>query len=290
MPMSALPIVVLGNFDGVHRGHRALLQAARSLADDTRGEVVVWTFDTLPEAAITPLSSREKLLLAEGADRILYASFATVKAFSPRRFVKEILHDTLGAGACVCGYNYTFGLGGSGTPTELATLCHEYGIACHVIPQITLDGEEVSSSRIRTLLREGDIVRAEALLGHPFSFLDTVVGGNRIGRTLGFPTINFTPEASRCLPRRGVYASSCRLPDGRVYAAVTNIGSRPTVTANDNAVIETHLLDFDGDLYGLEVEVILHAFLRPETKFPSKEALQSAIAEDMRRARLTVFT
>lgn len=285
--MSSSPIVVLGNFDGVHRGHRALLQAARTLAETMHGEVTVWTFDTLPDAAITPLPLRESLLLSYGADRVLYASFAAVKELSPRAFVKEILRESLGAVACVCGYNYTFGCGGSGNPATLTALCREQGILCHTVPQVTHHGEEVSSSHIRALLRVGETERANALLGHPVSLVGTVVCGNRIGRTLGFPTANLVLGAD-CLPKRGVYASLCHLPDGRSFPAVTNIGCRPTVTEEESITAETHLLDFAGDLYGTTVRVDLLTFLRPETKFPSVAALKAAVGEDLRRVRRTL--
>lgn len=284
MPATS-PIIVLGNLDGVHCGHRALLQTARALADERRTSVTVWTFDTLSEAAITPFPLRQRLLREAGADTVLSASFAAVKDFSPRKFVEEILRGELHAAACVCGYNYSFGKGGIGTPSLLASLCEELGIACHIIDPVTVDGEAVSSTRIRALLRQGRIEDAEKLLGHPYLLVGKVVRGNAIGRTLRIPTVNLLPEEGLCLPKHGVYAAACRLSDGTTYPAVTNIGERPTVADDKGTVIETHLLDFEGTLYGKEITVALRSFLREERKFPSLAELKQAIDQDILSAR-----
>lgn len=285
MPASKRPIVVLGNFDGVHRGHRALLRKAASLAAEDGASVLVWTFDSLPTPAITETALRRELLLAYGADDVLFDAFKNVKDLSPRQFVEQILRDKLGAEAAVCGYNYSFGRHGSGDAALLSALCAEYGIACHTVDRVTLDGEEISSTRIRELLAAGELDRATALLGHPYLFRGEVVPGQALGRTIGIPTVNFTVDRTVCLPKRGVYASFCYLPDGRIVPAVTNVGYRPTVSEDEITVIETHLLDFSGDLYGVSLPVGLLSYLREEKKFPSLDALREAISFDSHRAR-----
>ena len=284
MPISSHPVVVLGNFDGVHLGHQALLRRARTLADEAGTAVVVRTFDTLPDPAVTPLPERERLLRLYGADTVVFDSFAAIKDLSPRQFVRDLLKDELHATAVVCGYNYTFGRHGSGDAALLAALCAEESIACHTVDRVTLDGAEVSSTRVRALLSEGKIEEATALLGHPYALCGTVIPGQALGRTLGLPTVNFSAEESLLLPRRGVYASLCLLPDGRALPAVTNVGCRPTVTDDGAAVIETHLIGVSEDLYGLSLRVELCSFLRDETKFPSLDALKAAVADDCRRA------
>lgn len=284
MPNTKGPIVVLGNFDGVHLGHRALLKRAVSLAAEAATTVVVRTFDTLPERAITPLAERKRLLLHYGADAVVFDSFAAIKDFSPRQFVLDILYSELHAEAVVCGYNYTFGHKGSGNAALLADLCKELGIACHTVDRVTCEGEEISSTRIRALLSEGKIEEATTLLGHPYALCGTVVHGNALGRTLGLPTINFDTDKTLLLPKRGVYAALCRLPDHRAVPAVTNVGCRPTVTNEEKTVIETHLLDCSEDLYGASLRVELLSFLREERRFPSLDALQAAIADDCRHA------
>ena len=277
-------IVVLGNFDGVHRGHQALLAAAASIKKALSLPVTVWSFDALPGACLTTPAHRRDTLYAYGADEVIYDRFERVRTFSPERFFREILVESLQAKVCVCGFNYSFGQNGAGNAETLAALCREAGLLCHVVPAVAANGEAVSSTRIRTLLREGRVAEAGDLLGHPYELAGTVENGRHFGRTMGLPTVNQRFGEGLCLPMRGVYATYCRI--GReVYPSVTNIGCCPTVTDGKKTVMETHIIDFQGELYGQEVAVGFLQWLREERRFPSVEALQEEIAENGRRAR-----
>ncbi len=276
-------VVALGNFDGVHRGHRAILTAARKEAEANSLPVTVWSFATLPKAAITPPSLREEILLRAGADQVVYDTFDRVRDMAPEIFVREVLASALGATVCVCGFNYSFGKGGKGDAALLKTLCRGFGITCRVVPAVTVEGQAVSSSRIRQLLGEGRMEEVASLLGWPYRYVAPVESGRGFGRTMGLPTLNQRVEEGVCLPRRGVYATACRVGD-RVFPAVTNLGVCPTLTAGDRLAIETHLLDFDGSLYGETVEVSFLRFLREERTFPSVEALKAEIERNRREA------
>jgi len=277
-------IVALGNFDGVHKGHQALIAEARRLGDALSLPVSIWSFETLPDVSLTTPAQRAACLHAYGADEVIYDAFARVRDFTPERFFREILLEALNAKACVCGFNYSFGQYGVGRAATLEALCREAGILCRVVPEISLDGETVSSTGIRALLREGRVEKAASLLGHPFVLTGRVENGRHFGRTMGLPTLNQRFGEEVCLPARGVYATFCRFGD-KTYPSVTNIGCCPTVTDGNETIIETHILDFQGELYGEEVDVGFLRWLREERKFSSVEALKEEIEENCRMAR-----
>ncbi len=277
-------IVLLGNFDGVHIGHRALIERGRAEADKRGLALTVWTFDTLFSPALTAKEDRAGLLRLYGVDEIITESFERVKNLLPSEFVSEILKKSLNAEACICGYNYSFGRGGKGDPRLLTELCSEYGIEAVTVDKVTLENGEVSSSEIRKKLTDGDIEGANKLLGRPYFLRDTVKKGAKKGRTVGMPTANFYPEGL-CLPKNGVYATLTHLPNGEILPSVTNIGTRPTVNDGRGVSAETYIIGFDGDLYGKTVKVEFFAFLRPERKFESLDEVHNAVKTDIKKAK-----
>lgn len=276
--------VALGFFDGVHLGHRAVLGAC---AENDLHHVVL-TFSQ-PPAKVTgracpPLltdNARKAALLGElGADDIIFADFASIRELSPADFVRTILHERLHAKQVYCGFNYRFGKGGSGDTALLTALCSEYGITVTVIEPVYLDGETVSSTRIRACIAAGEVDRAAELLGGCYTIEGDIGGGNHIGTTMGFPTVNIPIGEELCVPRYGVYAARITI-DGRSFAAATNIGVHPTVEEISRPLCESFLLDFEGgDLYGLHAVCELRQFIRGERKFESIEELQTQIRHD----------
>lgn len=282
--MDGKSIVVLGNFDGVHIGHQALIAEGQRLSDKLGLSLIVWTFDTIPSPAITSVSNRETLLRSYGVDRVVTDSFASVKGMSCSEFVSDVLVKKLNCGACVCGYNYSFGKGGVGTPAMLTELCRPLGIEVSVVDRVTLNGEDVSSTRVRGLLSDGNVTGACELMGRYYFLTGTVEKGAEKGRTLGIPTANLYP-VGRCLPKNGVYATVTTLPDGRRLPSVTNVGERPTLDDSRGISAETYIIDFEGDLYGKEIRVDFIEFIRSERRFPSLTALSEATKDDILKAK-----
>ncbi len=299
-------VLCLGNFDGVHRAHAALLEAGRALADSlsprpshtdaspAKAPIPCGAFcffrpssDYLPHrtaahpAHLTTLRQRLALFAASGMDFACLCEFPAVQSLPPDAFLDRLAAEAGCIGA-VCGYNFRFGHRATGTPAEIVSY---FGADRTVIlPEMTLDGDTVSATRIRALLRSGNATRAAALLGRPYSLSATVTHGKQLGRTLGFPTANqyFLPES--LIPAHGVYAARCHTPDG-VYPGVANIGTHPTVDAHARVNCETYLLGYTGDLYGKRMTVEFLEFLRPEKRFSDVEALAAAIGQDAERVR-----
>jgi len=289
-------VIALGFFDGVHLGHAALLEAANTRAKALCATPSVLTFATHPKQLITgapvPLinSLEDKLELIErlcGIRDVVVLPFdAAFRQMTWMDFV-EILRREFHAVYLVCGHDFIFGYGGEGNPSKLRELCQELSLGCDVIPEISLDGQPVSSTYIRRLLEQGAMERANQFLGHPHSLSGTVDHGRKLGRTIGVPTINMALPAHVLIPARGVYATRVFLPgdDARGHMAVTNIGTRPTVEAGSRVTVESYILDFDADLYGKRVRLEFYRYLRPERKFPDIAALRAQIARDAAEVR-----
>lgn len=278
--------VVLGNFDGVHLGHRALIDRAREMGRT----VLVYTFRSLPGAGdyLSDPEEKQTLLLEAGADRVFLESFERVREYSPERFVDEVLVNGMHAADLVCGFNFRFGKGGAGDAALLTELASARGIRTSVIPAVLSDGEPVSSTRVRSLLREGKPEEAAKLLGRPYSFALPVLHGKALGRTLGFPTANQTFPEGRLVPKTGVYASFAEV-GGMVLPALTNIGVRPTFENGAAPNAETHILGgWRGELYGEKLRVGLLSYLREEKRFESAETLTAEI-EKNREEAFSVF-
>ncbi|MDK2815471.1 MAG: riboflavin kinase / adenylyltransferase [Moorella sp. (in: firmicutes)] len=285
--------LALGNFDGVHRGHQQLIgnivQKAR-----TEGKLaVVITFSPHPvqvlgdnpPGLLTTRARKEKLIAALGVDFLFILPFTRELAqLPPETFVQDILWPHFQPRLVAVGFNFTFGHRGAGTPALLHRLGEELGFKVEVMAPVTYKGLTVSSTAIRNALDRGDILLARKLLGYWPVLAGTVVGGDRRGRELGFPTANLAVPPEIKLPVWGVYACLARF-QGQVHRAVVNIGRRPTFGPALPATIEAHLLDFEGNLYGQELELELRAYLRPERKFASIRELVAQLQEDCARAR-----
>lgn len=276
--------VALGQFDGLHIGHKSVITAARREGLTTA--VLTFKRGTLKKGDdrfLTTDAQRDNIFENLGAQLLCEPDFSDICGLSAEGFVDEILIGALGAKHVVCGFNYRFGCGASGNAEMLGSLCAERDIECTIVPAVEIKGKSVSSSAIRAYLDEGDAESAAKMLGRPFSYDFEVVGGRQLGRTLGTPTINqIFPEEFIC-PKYGVYASIAEV-DGKEYCGVTNIGVKPTV-GSDKPLSETWICDYSGDLYGQKIKVSLIKYLRPEQKFPSIEALRDAIIADGEKSR-----
>ena len=290
MTAAALPdrplAVALGNFDGVHRGHRQLLFQACALAAGIPDCVpAVWTFTSLAKTSVTPVltetSEKLRLFAKAGIRAALFEDFAFVRDLSPETFVREYLVRTLRCAAVVCGEDFRFGKGRAGDASLLRSILAEAGVPLSVVPSVMTDGVPISSTRIRLAVEAGDMEKAAALLGRPFSVNLPVLHGNRIGHTIGLPTVNQKFPDGHIVPAHGIYACICTV-DGRRYEAAANVGTRPTVSDGDAVNCETHILGFDGDLYGQTVRVEFCRRLRGECRFSSVSELKAAIEQDVR--------
>lgn len=287
--LSMRTAVALGNFDGVHRGHAALLSKAVEEGKKRGLFSLAYTFDLHPQnvmagSTVTPLlTSREEkteMLQSLGLDGVYFEHFTEeFSLLSPEEFVQNILVDQLKADLCICGFHYHFGARGEGDVHLLREICKEKGIDLLILPPVTVGGVTVASSLIRSLVSSGKMEKAAELLGRPFSLSAIVEEGKQLGRTLGLPTINQRFSEGGVIPRFGVY-ESCTFVDGTAYQSITNVGMRPTVSG-ETLNAETHIVGFSGDLYGQKVQVDFFRFLRPERKFEHVKALKKQIEEDL---------
>lgn len=287
-------VLAIGNFDGVHRGHKSLIEKAVFVADKMSadgGAVFGGVFcfseppaDVLMKSPPPHICSRGKkleLFAAIGARYAVVGDFSALKDMEAEDFIAW-LKDRCGCRAIVCGFNFRFGKDGKGNAELLKCL---FGDRAFVMDAFTCeDGIPISSSRIRTLVEAGEIERANELLGHPFSVSGRVLHGKELGRRLGLPTVNQNFGERALIPKRGIYVTSAHV-GGERYMAVTNVGSRPTVESGGSINCETHLLDFEGDLYGEDITVEFHSRLRDEKKFSCEEELRRAICGDVLSAR-----
>lgn len=288
--MKEKTIYALGFFDGVHLGHQALLAACRKLANEHSCQAGVVTFDTHPGTQlsghapmlINSLEDREQLLFAYGMDTVFTLPFDEALMHTHwSSFLTQLVAG--GAAGFVCGSDFRFGAGGSGTAKKLRAFCESRQLPFAVVPQQLLEDIRVSSTHIRQLLSDGDLESTNRFLGHPHILTGEVISGRGLGRTMGIPTANLKIPEGVQLPKTGVYACLA-LVDGEQYPAVTNIGTRPTVGGH-HVTVEPWLLDFDGDLYGKRLTLLFFAFLRPEKKFDSLDALQAEIRKNADETR-----
>jgi riboflavin kinase/FMN adenylyltransferase len=287
---------VIGNFDGVHLGHRALLEAARQRANQLDGEVGVLTFDphpaklfapTLAPPLIVSLQRRIDLLAEAGADEVIVEPFnAAFAAIEATVFVREVLARDLGARAVVVGYDFSFGRGRKGDTRLLSAEGEALGIGVVVVPPVTVSGLTCSSTKVREFAHEGRVEGASMLLGRPLEITGEVVGAGR-GRTIGIPTANVQPEGE-LVPRSGIYAGRAVLlggPRADSHVCALSIGTNPTFKGNGSLSIEAHLLDFDADLYGRRLRLEIVHRLRDERRFESSAALVQQIRADLAETR-----
>ena len=292
------PAVAIGNFAGVHLGHRALLEEALRITHASGGEAVALTFDphparffapSLAPPMLTPLPRRIELLQEAGAEVVLVEPFtAEFAGLSAEDFVEEVLAKDMGARHVVVGADFSFGKNRRGNSNLLTSVGRHLGIGVSVVPQVTANGLVCSSTKIREFVLEGRVEGASLLLGRPFEIDGKVVRGAGRGRTLGVPTINLAYQGE-ILPRPGVYAGRARRIDGDPtwFAAAISIGSNPTFTkpGDPELFIEAHLIDFAGDLYDASMRVAFVAHLREQRRYASVDELVAAIQSDIARTR-----
>jgi riboflavin kinase/FMN adenylyltransferase len=285
--------LALGNFDGFHLGHQAVVGRAVARGFHERRPVIVATFDPhpvrffkpdLPPFRLTSLDQRESLFAHAGADAMLVFQFGPeLASMDAPEFVAEVLAKQIGAAGVVTGDDFTFGKGRSGDVALLDRLGREHGVIAEAVSQVLVDGERVSSGRIRECLVAGEIGQATHLLTRAYAIAGVVQRGDARGRDLGYPTANMAlGDYQR--PGYGIYAVRVTLDDGSEHPGVASLGVRPTFQPPQE-LLEAYLFDFEGDLYGRRIEVALHAFLRDERKFDSAEALIAAMRDDEAQAR-----
>ena len=293
------PVVTIGNFDGIHRGHQAILATVVSRARALSAPAVVYTFEPHPRkvlrpdsapALLTTLEQKLELIAATGVDAVVLEAFTPEFArTAPDVFVRECLHRRLAPQEVYVGYDFHFGRDREGSMRLLTELGPRLGFAVTIIPEVEVEEGDVNSTRIRQCLADGEPERAARMLGRAYSVRGKVVRGDERGRGLGFPTANLEPE-NEVLPAAGVYAGTLRLLDdgdpakGTVLRAVTNVGRRPTF-AGESLRAEAHALDWSGDLYGRRVEITFELRLRAERRFENVDALRRQIAADVDEAR-----
>lgn len=286
-------VIALGNFDGFHRGHQAVVGEAVAWARAEGRPGIVATFDPhpvrlfkpdAPPFRLTTLDQRQELFESVGADAMLVFHFdRDLAATGAEDFVAKLLGERLGASGVVTGEDFTFGKGRAGNVAVLAELGAASGIATRTVGPVEAEGEVVSSSRIREALAAGDPQIAARLLTRPFAIRGTVRHGGKVGRTIGYPTANL--ELGNYLrPRYGIYAVTGTLPDGTTLKGAANLGIRPSFDP-PKELLEPYFFDWSGDLYGQEIEVALRHFIRPEAKFGDLDALTRQMARDCERAR-----
>lgn len=281
--------VTLGSFDGLHKGHIAVIACAFGMQKKHGLLPLVLLFDRHPMLTISGKapdmilqpSLRDELIAGTGAGKRI-VPFREVRDMSCREFFEEILIGKLNAGGICCGWNYRFGKNNEGGIAELKALCDEFGVELKVTQPVDFDGNPVSSTRIRQAIENGDIALANAMLGREFRYKLTVVDGQHRGRLIGAPTINQRFEDGFVKPKKGVYAS-VTIVDGKEYPSVTNIGLRPSFE-NEDFRSETCILGFSSNLYGQEIEVRLIGYLRDEIKFDSIDELSAQIKTDAEKS------
>lgn len=287
-------IVALGNFDGFHLGHQAVVREAVEWARRENRPVIVGTFDPhpvrffrpdLPPFRLTTLDQREELFAGAGADAMLVFHFDRPLAeMSADAFVRDIVLERLGAAGIVTGEDFSFAKGRSGNPALLSDLGRQFGFGVRTVGPVQEAGEVVSSSRIREALQAGDCATAARLMTRPFAIRAAVQHGDKLGRTIGFPTANLA-MGTYLRPRFGIYAVTGRIVEsGQILKGAANLGIRPTFDP-PKELLEPYFFDFSGDLYGRDLEVVFHRFIRPEAKFDSLDALQEQMARDCDEAR-----
>lgn len=282
--------VALGYFDGIHMGHKAVLEKALTAAKEKNLLPVVLVFDIHPRKLISgnipPMltsEERKREILKNMGFTVVDFNFREAMNYSPDEFIEKILVDKLNAKAVSCGFDYHYGKGGKGNSDTMREALGKRNIAFFSVAPVVLGEDVVSSSEIRRLISQGNIEKANAMLGEYFTYDFTVTRGDGRGKTMGFPTINQFFPKDFIIPKFGVYVS-LTIIDTKKYLSVTNVGVRPTVS-KDSMRSETCILDYSGDLYGKKVQVKLIKYLRDEKKFPNLEALTAAIGKDIENAR-----
>lgn len=289
--------LALGFFDGLHLGHQTLLHRIKEIGEQSGCMTLAYTFRNHPLTVLAP-EFAPKLLTTPYEKTRLFSKVDVDQAWilpfdrsladlSYQSFMLALL-DKLHIKHVVVGFNYVFGSERKGTPALLAQLGKRHGFEVHVMPSLEMDGQPISSTRIRQAVRAGEMETARRMLGRPYTLSGYVKHGQGLGHTRGVATANFTPPPSKALPPNGVYASKVVMDDGASFDAITNVGTRPSVNDDGRVNAETHILDFHGMIYEQHIDVQLYAMMRPERKFDSLNELYDQISRDVQQ-RKTLF-
>lgn len=287
--------IALGYFDGVHCGHQALMNCAVERAKQTNSKSAVFTFDVHPSTLVSkkdvPLLTansfrRDEIKQLGHVDEVIFGHFdEAMRTMHWKDFISKLLVEQFGAVWLISGKNNRFGYKGQGTPEGMAEMCKELGIGYDCIDDVKINGIVVSSTHIRNLIANGDMQGATKFLGHPYTITGFVEHGRKVGtKVLGVPTLNIPLPTEMAMPPFGVYATRV-IVDGVAHIAATNIGIKPTFVDGGAPTIEPHLLDFSGNLYGKQIHVELHEFLRPEQIFENTDELKKAIMKNVEQTR-----
>lgn len=285
--------IVLGNFDGVHIGHQYLVRFLRNLCALENLESIVYTFLEHPQMILQNTSRKPLLttnaqkierLKQEGVDTLFFEEFnQAFSQLSPQDFVEKILVQKFHARQIVVGDNYRFGHGGKGDVHLLHKLSQQFGFQVHALPLLSIGQENISSTVVRKALLQAELDKSTHLLGRPFSITGVVQHGEKLGRKLGYPTANLVPREEQAVVKNGVYVTKTRVRN-TFYNSLTNVGNRPTMR-DEKFLVETFLLDFDGDLYDQEIEIYFLQYIREEKRFDTLSALVQEMDKDQRHAR-----
>lgn len=278
-------VIALGFFDGLHRGHAALIHRSIQRAKELGAEPCVLSFDRPPMKQILQINTNEDKIEGIkrifGIDSVIMLTFDDKMRTMPWQDFAELLINEYGACHLVAGYDFRFGYKGEGDTAKLRAYCMEHGVGFDKVEKVTYGGVTVSSTYIRELIEDGEIRRAGEFLGHMHYLSGTVQHGRRLGRTLGFPTVNLALPENLVCPKYGVYATEIKTGSG-IYRALTNVGVKPTVQNSGIVSIESNLFGFDGDLYGERIRLDFMDFIRPERKFSTIDELRRQIEQDTR--------
>lgn len=284
-------IVTVGKFDGVHKGHEKLFDVISRNANGR--QKVVLTFETTPRAFLnndankTIVTESEKQMLCQQRGIDVYMKMPMEKEFlslSPDEFIKDILKEKIGATTIVCGPDFRFGCRAMGNVDFLMANQEKYGYKLIVVEKEQYHNLDISSTGIRDKIVEGELTEVNEMLGHPYRIIGRVIEGKQLGRTIGIPTANLIPDENKLLPPKGVYKTMVVVGENR-YKAITNIGINPTVEDGQIMKVESHLLDFDGQIYGEIIQVLFYEYLRKECQFNSVEELKSQIKADIEKVK-----
>ena len=297
------PVLTIGNFDGVHRGHQAILSQVIDRAAALEGESVLYTFEPHPRRVLQPgaalrlletFDQRMESLERLGLDAVIAEPFdLTFAKMTPEHFIEHNIHERIAPAEVYVGYDFHFGRDREGSMRMLTERGPHLGFSVTVISEVSVEGRDVNSTRIRELLGQGEVEEAAKLLGRSFVARGVVTEGDKRGRTIGFPTANLAPE-TEILPAPGVYYGRLRClrgggdAEGKVLRVVTNVGYRPTFRDGRDLVAEAHVIDWSGDLYGVEIDLSFEGRLRGEQRFESVDALREQIGRDVDEARVAL--
>ena len=289
------PVITVGTFDGVHVGHQKILNKIRTIAKNNNGETALLTFDPHPRKVlfnssnslklINTLDEKINLLSNYGLDHLIIHPFnKDFSRITPTSYVRDLLVNQLNVATLVIGYNHQFGRNREGDITLLHELSEVYNFNVQEINAEEINEIKVSSTKIREALSMGDILQANNYLGHDFSLSGEVIEGNKIGRSIGFPTANISiKDEEKIIPANGVYAVKVKLND-QCFNGMMNIGNRPTIEETNKSSIEVHIFDFSENIYGLEIEIVFKAHIRKEEKFSDIDTLKKQLINDQKAA------